>query len=171
MLRYLAPLRLAHIVFGAVPKLPSTQILHNAPNSTLHIVVIEAEWLAIIADASKSYVDVRVVGIEVADRHPLEPGPEVLFHLLHQAIGQTLQVDAVTEFRRDYELPKALVARSLPLPGPGRDIAAVTMLVKAGVRSLLTSGALSCDIAPVGSPLSFRRVRGIHQPDSAALIM
>jgi hypothetical protein len=119
VLEYLASLCLEYIVFSAVPKLPGTQILRNAPNSTFHVVAIEAEWLAVVPHASKSHVDVRVVGIEMADRYPLEPGPEVLLHLLHQAIGQTLQVGAVAEFRRDDEFPKALVFRFLPLAKPG----------------------------------------------------
>jgi hypothetical protein len=35
---------------------------------------------------------VRVAGVEVIDRHPIEPGAEILFHLPHHVAGKATQV-------------------------------------------------------------------------------
>jgi len=39
-----------------------------------------------------TFACVEVAGIEMIDRHPVEPRPEIFFHLRHETAGQRLQV-------------------------------------------------------------------------------
>jgi hypothetical protein len=52
--------------------------------------------------------------IEVCDSHPFQSSAEILFNPAHQVPGQASEVNAFAEFGRDYDLPQALIPRSLP---------------------------------------------------------
>ena len=59
-------------------------------------------------------VSVRVLGIEMCHGGPLEPCVQILFHAPHEPAGQHLQIQAISELRRDDELEQALIADVLP---------------------------------------------------------
>jgi hypothetical protein len=52
--------------------------------------------------------------IEMCDSHPFQSSSEILFDPIHQTARQASEVNALAEFGRDYELPQALIPRSLP---------------------------------------------------------
>src|SRR2546430_405338 len=60
-------------------------------------------------------MDVGVVGVVVIDRDPLEPGPEVMLHLAHEASGMEAEIELRPLLGRDDGFPEARVAG--PLPG------------------------------------------------------
>ena len=60
--------------------------------------------------------------IEMTDGNPFQRNSDILFDLFHQIAGQARKVKALAEFRRDDDLPHALVPRSLPRFEPTSDI-------------------------------------------------
>jgi hypothetical protein len=52
--------------------------------------------------------------IEMCDSHPFQSSAEIVFEAVHQIAGQASEVNAFAEFGRDYDLPQALIPRSLP---------------------------------------------------------
>ena len=52
--------------------------------------------------------------IEMTDGNPFQRNSDILLDLFHQIARQAREVNALAEFRRDYDLPQALVPRSLP---------------------------------------------------------
>jgi hypothetical protein len=65
-------------------------------------------------DSSERNVDMGMFRVEVANGDPFDGNPDILLQLPHQITRQACEVNAVAEFRRDYDLPKTLVPRSLP---------------------------------------------------------
>ena len=56
------------------------------------VVAGDVEGLAVVGDAPNDDVGVRVAGVVVIDRDPVELRPEVGFHLLHQIAGGLARV-------------------------------------------------------------------------------
>jgi hypothetical protein len=59
------------------------------------IVTGDVEGLAVVRDAAQEDVGVRVTSVVVIDRDPVEPRPEVSFHLFHQIAGGLARVGEV----------------------------------------------------------------------------
>jgi hypothetical protein len=53
-------------------------------------------------------VDMRVLGVPVVNRHPLEPAPEVTLRLRHQVPGQGLEVGQLGRVVRGYDEPEMM---------------------------------------------------------------
>jgi hypothetical protein len=56
------------------------------------IVAGDVENLPVVGNAAQQDVGVRVAGVVVIDRDPVEPGAEVSLHRLHQVAGGLAQV-------------------------------------------------------------------------------
>ena len=52
------------------------------------VAAVDHEIAAIIGAPAHQDVDVRIVGVPVIDRDPVEPGAEILFHVGHQFAGE-----------------------------------------------------------------------------------
>jgi len=115
-----------------MPELPGAQILGNLANSMLDVVPVQVNWLPLRPYSSKRNVDVGMFSVEVTDGKPLQGNPNILLDLLHQIARQAREVNPLAELGRHYDLPKALVPRSLPCLKPGRNINSVTRAVKPG---------------------------------------
>ena len=75
------------------------------------VVAGNDEVLAEFVLAAQHDVAVRIVGVEVVDRHPVEAGVEVAFHLGHQAAHEGLQIVKLGPvLRRDDEAELMAVA-------------------------------------------------------------
>ena len=84
-------------------------------NAVGDVVAGDVEGLVVLSDAAHEDVGVRVAGVVVIDRYPVEFRPEVHFHLLHQITGGLARVGQLrTVFGRDDEAElMAIVASPL----------------------------------------------------------
>ena len=51
-------------------------------------VAADDQVLPIVGPAADQDVDVRIVGVPVIDRHPVEPRAEISFDVVHQLAGE-----------------------------------------------------------------------------------
>ena len=68
------------------------QILRAGAHTLLDVVAGDDEVLAVVGDAAHDDVDVRMLGVPVVNRDPIELGAEVLLDLASQLAGETLEV-------------------------------------------------------------------------------
>jgi len=170
VLRYFAALGFGDIELRAIPKLPGTQILSDAPNAVLEVIAFETERFSVLANAAKCNMNVWVIGIEVRDCSPLEARIEIPRHTLHQVAGQLRQVDLVSELRRHDDLPHAFIAGRLPLVQTSGNIDPLLGGVKPSLNSTALAGALAGDVASVRPPLPARGILCVHDAHSAPLL-
>ena len=52
------------------------------------VVAGNVENLPVLGHAADDDMGMRVAGVVVIDRDPIQPGPEVLLHLIHQGAGE-----------------------------------------------------------------------------------
>jgi len=70
--------------------------------------------------------------IEMTDGNPFQRNSDILFDLFHQIARQAREVKALAEFRRNDDLPHALVPSSLPRFEPTSDIDSGASAVEPG---------------------------------------
>src|SRR3546814_12269107 len=69
-----------------------------------HIAAIDDKILAVVRDAAHEDMDVRIVGVPVIDRDPVEARLEILCHVGHEVAGEAPEVDDLPGiFRTDDE--------------------------------------------------------------------
>ena len=137
----------------------------------LDVIAFEAERFSVLANAAKCNVNVRVIGIEVRDRSPLEARIEVPGNALHQVAGQLHEVDLVSELRRHDDLPHAFIAGGLPLVQTSGDVDPSLGGVKPGLNCTALARALAGDVASVCFPLPARGILCVHHAHGAPLIV
>ena len=100
---------------GLRAKLQGGQLLRPQPHAVGDVVLGDDEVLALIVVPADDDVAVRVTGIEVVDRDPVQPRAQILLHLPHHVTGEGTQVrEVVAVLRGDDEaelvavLPAAL---------------------------------------------------------------
>src|ERR1700738_4497195 len=98
----------------AIPKLARTEIFSDFADALFDVIPVEAERPSLRADSPERHVNVRVIGVVMRNRHPLERSSKVLLHLRHQIAGHLPKIDSVTKFGGDDYLPKAFIAGTLP---------------------------------------------------------
>ena len=82
------PLKLLrHLQLGLPAQFQGDDLAGPLANAVGDIVAGDVEGLAVVGDAAHEDMGVRVAGVVVIDRDPVELGPEVGFHLLHQIAG------------------------------------------------------------------------------------
>ena len=90
------PLKLlGHLKLGLPAQLPRNDLAGPFANAIGDIVAGDVEGLAVVGDAAHEDMGVRVAGVVVVDRDPVEFRPEVSFHLLHQIAGGLARVGQV----------------------------------------------------------------------------
>src|SRR3546814_17198177 len=62
-----------------------------------HIGAIDDKIGPVIGDATDKNVDVRIVGVPMVDRDPIEAGPEITRHVLHQVAREAAEIVHRTE--------------------------------------------------------------------------
>jgi len=88
-----------------VPELARAQILGNSANRMFDVVPVQVNWLPLRPYSSERNVDVGMFSVEVTDGNPLQGNTDILLDVLHQIARQAREINALAEFRRDYDLP------------------------------------------------------------------
>ncbi len=104
-LRDLAPFRLCRVELRSKPELPGAKMLGGAANSLLNVRSAHPQGGAIGFEAADHDVNMRVFGVVVLDRNPFEVGSEVLLHTVHQIAREATQLNLITKFRGNNQLP------------------------------------------------------------------
>ena len=87
------PLKLLrHLKLGLPAQFPGDDLAGALANAVGDIVAGDVEGLAVVGDAANDDVGVGMAGVVVVDRDPVELGPEVGLHLLHQIAGGLARV-------------------------------------------------------------------------------
>ena len=87
------PLKLLrHLKLGLAAQFPGNDLAGPFANAVGDIVAGDVEGLAVVGDTPNDDVGVRMAGVVVIDRDPVELRPEVGFHLLHQIAGGLARV-------------------------------------------------------------------------------
>ncbi len=90
------PLKLLrHLKLGLPAQFPGNNLAGALANAVGDIVASDVEGLAVVGDTPNDDVGVRMAGVVVIDRDPVELGPEVGFHLLHQIAGGLARIGQV----------------------------------------------------------------------------
>src|SRR3989441_12802658 len=111
----------------------------------------------------------RVVGIVVVDRDPLESRPQVLLHPGDQRPGVGAEVEACRLLWGDDELEEPSVTGGLPALQRLREIEVVAMRVEPPPLLARPLRALPGEIGPVGAPPRAAAALRVGNLDRAAL--
>ena len=82
----------ANIEIGAWPQFLSDEIARSVAHPFLDVVARDDEVLAVVTNATDDQMDMRMLGVPVIDRHPVEPGAEIFFHLPDEIAGEGSEV-------------------------------------------------------------------------------
>jgi hypothetical protein len=121
-LAYFSPFSLGCVQIGTVPELAGAQVFGYGTNPLFDVVSAQVNWSPLHADAPYRNVNMGMFSIEMTDGNPFQGNSDMLSELFHQIARQAREVKALAEFRRDDDLPHALVPRSLPRFEPTSDI-------------------------------------------------
>ena len=83
---------LGRVLFALTPQLQGDDLAGPLADAMGDIVAGDVEGLAVLGDAAKEDVGVGMAGVVVIDRDPVELGPEIGLHLLHQIAGGLARV-------------------------------------------------------------------------------
>ena len=113
------------------------------------VVVVDVEDAAVIHDAAHQDMGVRVSGVVVIDRDPVELGAEIGLHRLHQVAGGLPQVSQLDAFLGGHDESELVAVVAAPV----EEGAAVIYVALGGIDlSLLAAAvdAIALQIAQVG---------------------
>src|SRR3546814_10707065 len=100
----LARQRIGDVARAARSEFESGEILGAPAQPFAHIAAIDDKILAVVRDAAHEDMDVRIVGVPVIDRDPVEARLEILCHVGHEVAGEAPEVaDLPGIFRPDDE--------------------------------------------------------------------
>ena len=88
----------AHLLLGLPAQLQRDDLAGPFADAVGDVVAGDVEYLPVVGDAAQQDVGVRVAGVVVIDRDPVEPGSEVGLHRLHQVAGGLPQVGQLYAF-------------------------------------------------------------------------
>src|SRR5213076_3087711 len=146
---------------------PRGKLLAALPDALLNVARVDREGAAVIVSASNQEMDVGVVGVVVVDRDPLEPGPEVVFHLAHEASGMEAEIELRPLLGRDDGFPEARVAGRLPGAQRRGEVEVVPVRCEAEPSLAGPLGAVPRQIRAVGPPGAGAPVANIGDLDDA----
>ena len=90
------PLKLLrHFKLGLAAQFPGNNLAGSFANAVGDIVASDVEGFAVVGNTPNNDVGVRMAGVVMIDRDPVESCPEVGFHLLHQIAGGLARVGEV----------------------------------------------------------------------------
>lgn len=107
------------------PERARGELLAPGADSVSHVLPRHAELMALARAASDRNVNVRVSGVMMLDRHPLEVHAEVALQGSNQLAGVAPEIEALALLGRDDELPEPRIAGTLPAREPRPDVDAV----------------------------------------------
>src|SRR5262245_14305293 len=96
------------LLFRARAEFARQQPLGPRPHPFPDVVARNDEVLTVIGAAADDDVDMRVLGVPVVNRYPLEPAPEVTLRLRHQVPGKDLEVGQLRRVVRGYDEPEMM---------------------------------------------------------------
>ena len=89
-------------------------MLGNRSETVFDVLSIQFELHSFYIEASQSHVNMRMLRIEMCYSHPFDRSAEIGLDTAHYVSREALQIETLTEFRRDYQLPQPWVAAILP---------------------------------------------------------
>ena len=108
------------------------------------------------AISSQGDVNMRVLRIVMNHGYPFQGRADVLFESRHKVARELVEVEALSELRREDQLEQARVAGRLPFPEPLRKAVVRLLHFK---RLILSNRGVALQIAAMRSPLAFGLVR------------
>ena len=158
------------VLFCSIAELHRGEMLGYGSEAISDVIPIQFERLAAGIDASERNVDVGMFRVEVRYRYPFERRMQVGSHPAHHIPRQSLQVETLAEFGRDYQLPHPWIGAILPLAKSGGNID--TNRFRAEPRLLrFERGTLPGDVSAVCVPLPCNPIARIAHPDRTMLKM
>jgi len=150
----LSPLRFSRIHFRPVPELKSAQVLSDCTNTVLYVIAVYLQARTVIPNSPQSDMNVRVLRVEMCHGCPLEPSVQILLHASHELACQLLQIQAISELRRNDELEQALIASLLPNAEGDGEVAEFLVARECRRCAAAASRALAHDVPAVSAPLA-----------------
>lgn len=152
-----------YLQLGARPQPLGRQFHRPLAHPARDVVLRDDQILAGVVLAAQHDVGVRVVGVPVIDRHPVQSRAQVGLHPLHQVPGVGTQVvELLRVFRGDDEAELVAVASSAFLEGGG--VGLVGRRPVGMARPALSVHTLALDVAQMLDGGSAAGLLEIHQP-------
>jgi hypothetical protein len=79
-------------LFAPWPQFEGYAFSRTVTKASTDIGTADDEILAVISPTADQDMNMRVVGVPVIDRHPIELGVEIPFDILHQLAGEAAQI-------------------------------------------------------------------------------
>src|SRR5262245_7341493 len=95
----------------------------------------------------------RVLGVPVVNRYPLEPGPKVTLRLRHQVSGKGLEVGQLRRVVRGYDEPEMMPVVLAPL-GEGAIVGVIARGIEHATGDPIFGYALSPQISQMSTERS-----------------
>jgi hypothetical protein len=127
-------LGLCGVAACSIPELVRAHFFGDPANPVFHIFTFEVKWFAGTRHTTYYHVNVWMLGIVMRDRDPFEISPEILLHPPNQISRQALQVNTISELRREDEFPQPSVASRLPPFQFADHVDGVTFTIEPGRR-------------------------------------
>ena len=159
----LPPQALLDLQLGARPKPFGRQFRGPSAHPLRDVVAGNDQVLARIVFAAQHDVRMRVVGVPVVHRHPVQVGPQIGFHAAHQVAGIAAQVvELLGILRRDDKAELVAVFPASFLES--RQVGAVRCRSKCLARFAIATHAFALDVAQVRGGRARSGLLEVHQP-------
>lgn len=148
LLFHLAPQGLLDLQFGARPQPFGRQLGGPVAEAVGDVVAGDDEVFAGVVAPAHDQMGVRVVGVPVIDRHPIQPRAQVGFHAVHQMPGigaQVVQFRAVFRGNDEAEMVPVVLAAFLE----GIEVGFVGLRPVGTARLAIAARAVALDVAQV----------------------
>ena len=141
---------LAQLQMRFRPELQRRPLLGPQPHAIGDVVLGNNQILAEVVLAADDDMAVRMAGVEMIDRHPVEFGLEIGLHLAHHVAGEAAQIgQAVAVLGRDDEPERVAVFGSALDKGAAVGVIGVTAVEL--TPPAIACGAVPLEIAQVGA--------------------
>ena len=132
------------------PELQRRALLGPQPHAVGDVVLGNDQVLAEVVLAADDDMAVRVAGVEMVDRYPVEFGAEIGLHLAHDVSGEAAQIgQAVAVLGRDDEPEGVAVLRAAL--DEGTAVAVIGVATIELTAPAIAGGAVALEIAQVGA--------------------
>src|SRR5262249_41473274 len=152
------------LLFRARAEFARHQPLGPRPHSFPDVVARNDEVLTVVGATADDNVDMRVLGVPVVNRHPLETAPEVTLRLPHQVPGKGLEVGQLRRVVRGYDEPEMVPVALAPLREGAR-----VGVVPLGIEHTTGGPVFGYALAPQISQVSTERTSVDPVPHHARL--
>ena len=161
----LPPQALPDLPFRPRPEPARGELRGTMAHAVRDVLSRDDEVLAGLVLASQQDVDVRIVGVPVVSRHPLEPRPKIALDLRHELTSVGLQIaNLCAVLRRDDDL--AVMPVGLDPPGKGLGVDLILPCRLEATRAAIRLYSVPLDVVEI---LSDRREPDLRMLDDADL--